>query len=173
MRGPEAWTGADPAFGAAAGVLFRRLVLNPVFTARFGPRDRSRWLEDLRYQEAITPRKHWARLRIALLGAEGVMRDVTRIWSRAAGDSPPSEAEDWLFDPDPAGAELLRGEVLGGLLEDDLMTRFGRGWFEKRAAGSYLQELWEADPDETAESMASSLGLGTIEPAPIMDLFRP
>ena len=31
----------------------------------------------------------------------------------------------------------------------------------------------QAEPDETAESMAAALGLGTIEPTPVLDGCRP
>jgi hypothetical protein len=173
LRGDQAWTGADPAFSAAAGVLFRRLALNPAFTTCYGPTSRSRWLQDLQYQEAVSPRKLWARLHLALTSARGHGSTTGELWKRAAGEEPPPEAQDWLDNPDPVAADLLRGEVLGVMLEDTVMTRFGRGWFENRAAGSFLLEIWEADPEETAESMASSLGLGTIDSAPILDRFRP
>jgi hypothetical protein len=115
----------------------------------------------------------WARLHLVLEGAREGGTTENRLWKRATGQSLPAEAQDWLDDPNPVCADLLRGEVLGVLLEDAVMTRFGRGWFENRAAGRFLQEIWEADPEETAESMASSLGLGTIDPAPILDMFRP
>ena len=72
-----------------------------------------------------------------------------------------------------SGAAMLRGTVYGLLLEERLMTRFGRGWFRSEAARDDLREIWDAEPGQTAESMAASLDLGTIDAAPMLDRCRP
>jgi hypothetical protein len=88
---------------------------------------------------------------------------------RATGRDPsPRNVEE-----DGSGASELRGIVFGALLEERLLTRFGRRWFLDRGAARFLRECHLGEPGETVESMAGELRLGTIEPAPIVDVFRP
>jgi hypothetical protein len=74
--------------------------------------------------------------------------------------------------PPEDGWGYLRGAMLAALLEERLMSRFGRAWFDAPAAGTYLQELWASGPDGTPESVASSWGLGTMDSSPLLESFR-
>jgi hypothetical protein len=63
--------------------------------------------------------------------------------------------------------------TLAALVEERLLTRHGSRWFLDRSAATALQEWWEAEPGETAESMAAASDVGTIEPTPLLDRYRP
>lgn len=168
---------ADPAFDVAAGVLFGRLMLSPTFRARFGPRPEEGLDADLRLELALPPRLGWTYLYIALQGrgSEGdpPTAESGRALRRALGR--PAAVDQLLvpFRCDPQGAAQLRGTVLALLLEERLLSRWGREWFSAGRAGRFLRECWEAEEEQTAESVANVLDLGTIEPTPILDGCRP
>jgi hypothetical protein len=130
-------------------------------------------IRDVRFEVALIPRRLWARLSLSLDAEPGRRDAVSEVARRATGrDSLPGDLAAG-FDRDPRDASALRGVVLGVLLEERLLTRFGRQWFLDRAAARFLRECHLAEVGETAESMAGAWGLGTIEPTPVVDAFRP
>jgi hypothetical protein len=92
---------------------------------------------------------------------------------RATGRPMPAGELSAAAEAGPGWADELRGTILGLLLEERLRTRHGRCWIAERRAAEFLGEVWEAEPHDTAESMAASLGVGTIEPTPLLDGCRP
>jgi len=176
-RGPVARF-VDPAFAVACGVLFRRLVLSRTFPTEIGVRIDAAALSALRLEEAVAPRLAWAYLQVAYDSSRraGSAPDRRRIEETVehATQRPASPAElATARSCTPTGAAVLRGTVLGILTEEYLRTRFGREWYLERRAVSCLREGWEAEPENTAESMAAARGIGTIEPTPILDGCRP
>lgn len=172
LGGPEDPEGWDGAFAEAAEVLFRRLALSSRFGSWCGLELEERGWKDLRFEEAVGHRRAWAYLLLAARGEAGPSEATAAIFRRATGRPATPDQVGRTWDLDPRGAEVLRGTVLGLLLEERLMTRFGKLWFLDRGAGRFLKELWESEPGETAESMAEALALGRIEPTPIVDLYR-
>jgi hypothetical protein len=176
-RGPVAHF-VDPAFAVACGVLFRRLVLSRTFPNEIGIRIDPAALSALRLEEAVAPRLAWAYLQVAYdrsdhAGSAPDRRRIEETVERAT-QRPVSPAEVATARAcTPAGSAVLRGTVLGILTEEHLQTRFGREWYLERRAVSCLREGWEAEPENTAESMAAAQGIGTIEPTPILDGCRP
>lgn len=172
LRGRDDLEGCDVAFGEAAEVLFRRLVLSTRFGSWSGLSPEGNWLADLRFEEAVGHRLAWTYLVLASEGVVGPTGRTAKLFERATGRPATPDQVGRTWDLDPEGAAVLRGTVLGLLLEERLMTRFGKLWFMDRGAGRFLREFWEGERGETAESMAATLELGRIEPTPIVDLYR-
>jgi len=179
LRGNAGALWSDPAFDSAAEVLFRRLVLNRDFREQHGPARNVELDRALRYEEALAPRLAWTYLDLVLRrsGRSGsaTVRDgeIGRAFQRAGGRPATLDQRIRLHAGDPVGAALLRGTVLALLLEERLLSRLGRGWYAVPAARGLLREFWEAEAEQTAESVASALGVGTIEPTPVLDRCRP
>ncbi len=172
-RGPVAVALGDPAFAVAAEVPFRRLVLSEPFWDELGLGGRvAEGLQrDLALNEALAPRRAWTYLSLALKPADGAQADEAL--ARASGLPPTVADRLGARGRDPYGAAMLRGIVLGLLLEERLLTRHGRRWFETMAARRTLEDGWDAEVGETAESLADNMDLGTIEPTPILDRCQP
>ncbi len=177
-RGAAAWRWSDPAFSLAAGVLFGRLVDSPRFRESEGIAGPESLIADLRFETALAPRRNWTYLEVAgfsqeLPSSEPDPRDVDALLGRANGRPGTIWERRLATEGDPRGAAALRGTVLALLIEERLLSRFGWDWFRERGAGRWLQEMWEAEPDTTAESLADALDLGTIEATPMIDRYRP
>jgi len=91
---------------------------------------------------------------------------------RASGGPATPAHRERVRDGDPAAAASLRGAILGLLLEERLLTRFGRAWFASTRARGWLTTMWEAEPDHTAEELAAAGELGAFEPTPVLDASR-
>ena len=169
--GPEAVRWADPAFAPATCTLIAGLSLSPVFRNELGLEWPEETQEELLRELALAPRLAWTYVSSGgrpRAPSEAVALELIR---RATG-RPGSFDELVEFEErDPTSASLLRGAILGLLLEEALKTRFGHRWYRSRAAHGLLREIWEAESGETAESMARTLGLGRIEPTPLLDRF--
>lgn len=173
------WRWCDPAFETCADVVFRRLALQPFFFERFGVAIGDTGRRQLRLDDALAPRRAWAYLELTMenttTAAYGLppRQEVERALRRALARPGTPIERCRAMDCDPRGASELRGTALGLLIEERLLTRFGRGWVDEARAWDFLRDCWEAEPDETAESMAGALGVGTIEPTPVLDGCRP
>jgi hypothetical protein len=173
LRGDDAALTADPAFDVAAEVLFRRLVLSSEFVRWSALAGRERWAADARFEDAVAPRVDGALLAVTRAPIELLAARSRETFARAAGrpSSPGRETRAW--SRDPAVCDRLRGTALGVLVEERMLSRYGNRWFCDRSAGRWLFEAWEAEPGETAESMAGSMSVGRIEPTPVFDRCRP
>lgn len=172
-RGDGPFWIADPALAVAAEVLFRRLALSRAFADHFGLDGYDLWRPDLIFEEAVRPRRDAAAARLAFDPADVAGARFEERMRRAAGRPPWPLRFEASSRTDPAGIHRLRGTVLGLLVEERLLTRHGTRWFRDRAAGRFLADAWEAEPDGTAESMAGEMGVGRMEPTPILDRCRP
>jgi hypothetical protein len=178
VGGDSLWRWADPAFAVASRTLFRRLVLSDAFRAAEGVAGPPALEQDLRYEEAVAPRRAWTYLLLATRSIEDPSRwpdpaAVREALERAAGRPPTPWQVEAAEDGDPRDAAELRGLVLGLLIEERLLSRHGRAWYRSVAARRELREFWEAESGQTAEGVAVALDLGTIEPTPILDRCRP
>jgi hypothetical protein len=169
-RGAEALVVADPAFEEAAARLLARLTLSPPFRAWAGLREDANTVAALRLEEARVPRRGWARLRTAACGASA--SEAREALERGCGSAVPPGAEAQA-KLETSGAAVVRGAILAALLEERLMTRHGRAWFLAREAGRMLHEIWEAEPDETADSVAHALSLGRMTMDVLVEAYRP
>jgi hypothetical protein len=160
----------DPAFEEAAARLFARLLLSAPFRVWAGLREEANVVAALRLEEARVPRRGWALLRSEGCGASAC--EVREALERASGSAVPpgAEAQGKL---ETWGASVVRGAILAALLEERLMTRHGRAWFLTREGGRMLHEIWEAEPDETADSVAQVLSLGRMTMDVLVEAFRP
>ena len=170
------WT--DPAFECSVDLIFRRLLHAPSSREWLDLGENPEAAADLRLEQALAHRLAWAYLVLALATtddpADPPGEEVTEeTLERALGRPATPGEKAAVVDGDPRGAAVLRGTVFALLLEERLLTRFGRDWVRDRGARRMLHECWEAEPDENVESMAAALSLGTIEPTPILDGCRP
>lgn len=178
-RGAAAARWSDPAFPVAVQALYRRLPFSVAFRERFGLDWPPALLAALRFQEAVAPRLGWAYLVEIMNGAsEGRFSGIENVSAgetirRATGRPATIRQLLEIAEGDPEGAAILRGTVLGLLVEERLLSRFGRDWVAAPAAHRWLRGLWEAEPEQTAESLALAADLGTIEPTPLLDGCRP
>jgi hypothetical protein len=172
MRGTAAVRFADRAFAYAAHTLWRRLVLCPRFRAEAGLRPDDAEIHDQAFHDAVAMRLAWAYLQTVTTGIDPDDPEFETMIQRASGGPSTPAHRLAVSHRDPAGSAELRGTVLGLLLEERLRLRFGRNWFSRAEARRWMLEMWEAEPDLTAEEMANSLDLGTIEPTPMVDACR-
>jgi hypothetical protein len=173
VRGAAEARWCDPAFAVAAEVLCRRLILSRPVRAQIGLRTGESLRLDLRFEEAVAVRMGWSYL-VSVLDRGGSRGERLESAIRRAAGRPATALDAvWIREEDPVGAAILRGTVYALLLEERLMIRYGRDWFRSTAARDLLRECWEAEPGESAESMARALDLGTIEPTPIIEGCRP
>lgn len=162
----------DPAFEHAADVLFGRLALCRHFRESAQIPENAAARAVLGLHESVATRIAWVYLQAVLANVDAEGRAFARAIERATGGPvTPAHRED-VRDRDPMAAAALRGTVLGLLLEERLRSRFGRGWFASSRARSWLQSVWEAEPDHTAEELAAAAELGAIEPTPVLDAHR-
>jgi hypothetical protein len=168
----------DPAFDTAAGALWARQVLSPEYLALLKVTLPEQALSDARLELALAPRCAWAYLEMALatsMEASGSTdsRRLSRVWLRAAGREPTPDEMLQSVDDDLRAADALRGWVLALLIEERQLTRHGRRWFAETAAIRWLRDAWFAEAHTTAEDVAEGLGLGRMEPTPLVERCRP
>lgn len=79
-------------------------------------------------------------------------------------------AEMALVDADPflASAHTLRGWIGAALLSDGLRERFDEDWYRNDRAGPFLRELWNQGLRSTLEVTLEALGLGPLDPGPLL-----
>jgi hypothetical protein len=169
MRGTAAVRFCDAAFAVASRTLWRRIAFCPLFRQANDLPGGEEAVRELALVEAVATRVAWSYLELVTTGADDDDGELDRTVRRAGGFPATPADRDAVRDGDPDGASELRGTVLGLLLEERLRLRFGRNWYARPEARRWLIEMWEAEPEMTAEEMARSLDLGTIEPTPMID----
>ncbi len=165
----------DPAYAAAASALGRRLASSPTFLETAGIFLDHRVRNATAWAAAVVPRKDWAYLDVAVSfpRAAATEDEAWRRLERATGLLPTPDEIANRFEPPSEAGPALRGTAFALLLEERLLTRFGRRWFEQLAARRLLRELWDAEPHEAPEEMATALSLGTMDSAPLIERCRP
>lgn len=168
VRGVTACALADPAFACAAGMLFRRIASTPSGLRFAAAPESADLVAELRLEETIAARLAWANL-----AARGASSSMWEPLQRRAAARPVAPGEGEAADRDATHpATRLRGIMFAVMLEERLLSRFGRAWFTARDAGAMLRDLWAAEPDENVVSMAASLGLGTMDSSPLLEAYR-
>jgi hypothetical protein len=168
-RGAPALGRSDPAFAFAAGALFRGIGgTSAGLRAAELPGDDG-FVEAIRLEKLIDTRRAWGAA--AAEGASPSSRDAI---ARRAGARPLSLAEgDAAAREDGDPSSRLTGLIFATLLEERLLTRFGRAWFCRPDAGTYVRDVWAADCDESPRRMARALSLGTMDSAPLIEACLP
>jgi len=75
------------------------------------------------------------------------------------------DPECWLSDLDDGlySADYLRGWVFKAMLREHLRTKFGTDWYQRRAAGKFLKEIWETGQSYSADELSREIGLGPLD----------
>ena len=160
----------DEAISETFAFLFESLTQNPrwlVDVLRVPLRDAERYHRFALFNKLWLLRRYTAKLQYELVlhdegpsGMESAYRDILVDALHVA--IPP---ERYLDDVDAAFyvAGYTRAWVFEAQLRRFLMEHFGEGWYESRAAGGFLQELWSIglrDPvDELARTRIGAQGL--------------
>jgi len=169
VRGSRARVSSDPAFGFAAGFLFRGIVATAAGLGAADLPDDEALLSEIRLERVIDARRAWGRA--AAEGTDRARRAAIALRAGTRRPGPGEEDEDAHDELDPVAR--LAGVSFALLLEERLLTRFGRAWFSRREAGSFLRDLWAAEPDDSPRGMAHNLALGTMDSAPLIEACRP
>jgi hypothetical protein len=75
-----------------------------------------------------------------------------------------------LKDADPfcTSAHTLRGWMGAALLADGLRERFDEDWYRNDRTGPFLRELWQQGLCPSLEARLQQLGLGPLDPEPLL-----
>jgi hypothetical protein len=167
----------DRGLAESFGFLFESLLLEPAWLTQSAGVDRPG--EFVRFATIVRSyriRSYAARLAFDLeYYGEGIPEPETR-WVevvRAVSGVEP-EATSW---SDRVGdgfeaADYLRAWIFEAQLQEFLRTRFGRGWYQERAAGRFLKEIWETGFLYSLEELCAEIGLGGLDPQPLFDELR-
>jgi hypothetical protein len=162
----------DAALSEAYAFLFDRLIDDPAWLERrLGIHDDGRLAAHARARRLMYLRRYAAKLHYELelhsrpgAQAHGELANVyAERLSAAMGVSWPHET--WLSDVDPGlyVANYLRAWVLEANLRRLLRERFGSLWFEQRAAGAFLRELWHEGRVRDADELLADLTGRTLD----------
>lgn len=161
--------GADPAFGYAWGELFARAAARAKGLERLVPAVEKDVDRDVAFEIALAPRRMWAR------GFGSLPWEDEQILREERASGRPTCAACRVPAPRPPveRSAPIRGALLGLQLEERLLARFGYAFWGARGARAFLREIGEGERWETADSMATALGAGTMDASPIVDAYRP
>jgi hypothetical protein len=164
-----AWPGSDPAFRWATSELFARIGERSRGIEAWSPPLDEATRRDRAFEASLVPRVAWAMAAGEPAGRDAEARRLLRATSR-----PASVARFLGVGAIPAEPTArLRGVLLAVLLEERLLTRHGYRFWEAEAARTLLRDLWASEAQETPRSVASALALGTMDPSPLADAYRP
>jgi hypothetical protein len=183
-----AWTSAalpaehrlcgDRALSEAFAFLFEHLIWN------------RRWLE---IQTGLTDAKDFLRFqglaRVHLIRRYcGKLRYEILLHGAAALENPPRvyaetleqstglryDGESFLEDLDDSfySADYLRAWIFEAQLRDYLMSKYGWAWFQVRAAGQFLKEIWETGQSYTVEELGREIGIGGLDLQALSDELK-
>jgi hypothetical protein len=147
--------------------LLEHLVDNPLWLAantRLPQREIDEFLRFKAFTRIYSMRRYAAKILYELHfhgGKKQPRQAYRRLLSRAYGfDLTQEDSADYLRDIDPTfyTADYLRAWLLEAILTDHLEDRFGRRWFERKAAGNFLARLWESGSQMTADDLLGRLG---------------
>ena len=152
-------------------------ISDPAWVAEGPVADRAEpFLAAARLRKLALLRRYAAKIRFELelnrLEADQSPRPLAEVYAgeltRATGFQ--YRESSYLADTDPGfyAVEYLRAWCLEVQLSEELRARFGlRFWKEKRA-GDLLKELWNTGSSYSASELAQELGLGEIDPEPLI-----
>lgn len=160
----------DPALLFGVQGLFRRLAVNPRWLSEYGIQVDAALAEGLLTGELLAPRILWAYVASAgSLDGGPTTEEIGMNWRRATGDGPTMEDRLLMESLHPPDLSRLRGLAYGLLMEESILSRFGRDWYRSTGAYRWLREIWDGETGQSAEQMADAAGIGTIDGSPIHD----
>ena len=130
----------------------------------------------LRLRKLALLRRYTAKIRYELelnaLRADEPCRALSELYaselSQATGFR--YRSEPYLEDTDPGfySVDYFRAWCLEVQIAEVLRERFGRRFWKEKRAGDLLKELWNTGGSYTASQLAEELGVGEIDPAPLV-----
>jgi hypothetical protein len=177
-RYPEFVRAPDGATAEGFGSLFRLLFTDPAWlAARRGRPDQARAasrpcalaeLHDARRDSALF--LAWLELARAGATSESLAAEHAARLSEATGfrHEPASALRDAL-GAGARAAELLRARLFAAALAEYLRTRHGTRWWDSRAAGDELIDIWNTASRYPVEELARLVGAGPLEPELLAD----
>ena len=150
--------------------LFRRLAVNPRWLAEHGLQVDGSLAEGLLTGELLAPRILWAY--VASTGPADrapTTEEIDMNWRRATGDGPTTADRLVMDSLHPPDLSRLRGLAYALLMEESILSRFGRDWYRSAGAYRWLREIWDGEDGQSVEQMADAAGIGTIDGSPIYD----
>ena len=172
----------EPALTESFAFLLHYRISDPAWMSEGPAADHSEaFAAALRLRKLALLRRYTAKIRYELelnaLGADESCRSLSELYaselSEATGFGYRSESYLQDTDPDFYSVDYFRAWCLEVQLAEALRERFGRRFWKERRAGDLLKELWNTGGSYTAAQLARELGLGEIDPAPLIaDLLR-
>ncbi len=82
--------------------------------------------------------------------------------------------ESYLEDLDDGfySADYLRAWAFEAQLRDFLLSKFGSAWFQVKAAGDFMKEIWETGQLYTVEELCGEIGIGRLDFQPLNDELK-
>jgi hypothetical protein len=143
--------------------LLQHLAEDPAWLERrLGVADPTPVVEHARASKLVFLRRYSAKLSYELeLHGEGAADGLDAVYARRLSDAVHVDwpRASWLSDVDPFFyvASYLRAWALETHVRAELRERFGELWFEERAAGDMLRELWSSGQREPADQLLARL----------------
>jgi hypothetical protein len=137
--------------------------------SRLGVDDPEPIVRHTRASKLIFLRRYAAKLAYELeLHGDGPLDGLASVYARRLSDAVHVDwpATSWLADVDPFfyAARYLRAWALETHLWAALCERFGEAWYEERAAGDFLRELWSAGQSaDGGEGILARVGGGRLD----------
>ena len=183
-----AWTNAalpaehrlcgDRGLSEVYAFLFEHLIWNRYWLEiRTGFKDSDEFLRFHGLVRVHLIRRYCGKLRYETLlhGAE-VLEDPPRVYAEILEQCTALryDGESFLEDLDDGfySADYLRAWISEAQLRDYLMSRFGWAWFQVRAAGQFLKEIWYTGQLYTVEELSKEIGIGEPDPQALTDELR-
>jgi hypothetical protein len=168
----------DPALSELWGCLLSARLADPAWLAELIPSPALGAFEHAaRHQQLARLRRVAARTRYALELASQPAGSDPHPFAELFGDALSRatgcryRASGYLAgDPEPLHAvHELRAACLEARISELLRLEFGERFWRERRAGDLLKELWNTGYTYTADELASELGVGPIDAAPLIE----
>jgi hypothetical protein len=171
LRIPSEWCLAE-----TYGFLFEHLLRHRTWLREIqGYADPGEFLRFSSLHQAYRVRVQAARLSFMVQGG-GVRPDSAGLYSELLTSYTGLKhvPEDYLahLEDGPFAADCLRGWTMEAMLSEHLRTRFGSDWYNSRAAGRFLKEIWETGQSYSADELSREIGLGTLDPQVLAGALR-
>jgi hypothetical protein len=183
-----AWTNAalpaehrlcgDRALSEAFAFLFEHLIWNRRWLEiRIGLTGAEEFLRFQGLARVHLIRRYCGKLRYeTILHGGEVSEDSPRVYSEILEQCTGLryDSESYLEDLDDAfyAADYLRAWIFEVQLRDYLMSKFGWAWFQVRAAGQLLKEIWDTGQLYTVEALSREIGIGELDLQALSDELK-
>lgn len=165
----------DDAVGETYGTLFQYLTLNPEWLQDLlGLAEAGELIQYVRFRKLFWLRCYAARFLFEMELHCDAGYDAAQLKARYAEQMSQTlgfevGGEDFLADTeDPFwGTSALRAWIFEAELRQTLEERYGRRWYSRPAAGSFLKDLWSFGTKYTVEELAKHIRLMELDLEPI------